>query len=433
MQKNSKHLTYDERARIEALLANDASIRYIAERLDKSPSTVSREIKKHTVKKTAGKCYDCLYFHDCSHRNVCKPGRSCPKKCSTCTKAKKYCPDYVQTFCEKLETSAHHLCNGCHKRHVCHFEQFFYSAETAQKEYKGLLSDSRSGFDLTGEQLDNIDSIVSPLIKKGQSVYHIVQTNKDGLAVSESSVRRLISASELEVRDIDLREAVKRRPRKKKKTHADAPVSKTGHLYSDYQEYIKKHDVSAVQMDCVEGRQGDSHALLTLHFPMSRMQLAFLLDEHTSHCVTETLDAIEKNLGKELFMLCFPVILTDNGHEFWDIKGMERSVYGGQRTKIFFCEPNRSDQKGSCENNHRLIRDVIPKGTSLDIYMQENITLMMNHINSYKRRVLLGCCPYEIAKKMMPQEFFDKLGLKRIRGNQVTLNPTLLDKMHSAK
>lgn len=132
-------------------------------------------------------------------------------------------------------------------------------------------------------------------------------------------------------------------------------------------------------------------------------------------------------------MLCFPVILTDNGHEFGDIKGMERSVYGGQRTKIFFCEPNRSDQKGSCENNHRLIRDVIPKGTSLDIYMQENITLMMNHINSYKRRVLLGCCPYEIAKKMMPQEFFDKLGLKRIRGNQVTLNPTLLDKMHSAK
>lgn len=51
-------------------------------------------------------------------------------------------------------------------------------------------------------------------------------------------------------------------------------------------------------MDCVEGRQGDSHALLTLHFPMSRMQLAFLLDEHTSHCVTETLDAIEKNSEK---------------------------------------------------------------------------------------------------------------------------------------
>ena len=41
---------------------------------------------------------------------------------------------------------------------------------------------------------------------------------------------------------------------------------------------------------------------------------------------------------------------------------MERSIYGGNRCKIFFCDPNRSDSKGSCENNHRMIRYVIPKG-----------------------------------------------------------------------
>lgn len=426
MKKKSGHLTYDERVRIETLLEEGVSVRYIADRLDRSPSTISREIKRHTKAKTPSKCYDCMYFHDCTVRNVCGTHSSCPKKCKNCARAKTYCPDYVQTFCDRLETAALHLCNGCHKQHVCHFEQFLYSSETAQKEYRTRLSDSRSGFDLTGEQLDHIDRLVSPLIKKGQSVYHIVQTNRENLSVCESSVRRLIKASELEVRDIDLRDAVRRKPRKRKKRHPESPVAKNGHLYKDYQEYIKNQDVSTVQMDCVVGKLGDHHTLLTLHFPLPHMQLAFLLEEHTSCCVTAALDTLEKTLGKELFSICFPVILTDNGHEFLDIKGMEHSIYGGQRTKIFFCDPNRSDQKGSCENNHRLIRTIIPKGTSLDDYIQEDITLMMNHINSYKRKSLFGCCPYEIAKKMMPQEFFERLGLKRIRGNHVLLSPALL-------
>lgn len=426
MKKKSGHLTYDERVRIETLLEEGVSVRYIADRLDRSPSTISREIKRHTKAKTPSKCYDCMYFHDCTVRNVCGTHSNCPKKCKNCARAKTYCPDYVQTFCDRLETAALHLCNGCHKQHVCHFEQFLYSSETAQKEYRTGLSDSRSGFDLTGEQLDHIDRLVSPLIKKGQSVYHIVQTNRENLPVCESSIRRLIKASELEVRDIDLRDAVRRKPRKRKKRHPESPVAKNGHLYKDYQEYIKNQDVSTVQMDCVVGKLGDRHALLTLHFPLPHMQLAFLLEEHTSCCVTAALDTLEKTLGKELFSVCFPVILTDNGHEFLDIKGMERSIYGGQRTKIFFCDPNRSDQKGSCENNHRLIRTIIPKGTSLDDYIQEDITLMMNHINSYKRKSLFGCCPYEIAKKMMPQEFFERLGLKRIRGNHVLLSPALL-------
>ena len=46
------------------------------------------------------------------------------------------------------------------------------------------------------------------------------------------------------------------------------------------------------------------------------MQLIFRLKEHTSKCVTDLFDSLEKKLGKELFAMCFPLILTDNGHEF---------------------------------------------------------------------------------------------------------------------
>ena len=89
-------------------------------------------------------------------------------------------------------------------------------------------------------------------------------------------------------------------------------------------------------MDCVEGTKEDPAVLLTLHFPAFHMQLVYVLKKQTAPCVVDMLDAIETSLGKELFTACFPVILTDNGHEFTDMKGMERSVFGGKRTRVFF-------------------------------------------------------------------------------------------------
>ncbi len=105
---------------------------------------------------------------------------------------------------------------------------------------------------------------------------------------------------------------------------------------------------------------------------------------------------------------------------------MERSLYGGKRTQIFFCEPNRSDEKGSCENNHKFIRYVIPKGTNMDPYNQMQISIMMNHINSYCRESLFGKCPYDMAMAVMPEDFFTLLGLEKIPADEVLLRPSLI-------
>jgi transposase len=156
------------------------------------------------------------------------------------------------------------------------------------------------------------------------------------------------------------------------------------------------------------------------------MQLIFRLKEHTSKCVTDLFDSLEKKLGKELFAMCFPLILTDNGHEFSNIDGMEKSIYGGKRTNIFFCEPNRSDQKGQCENNHKLIRTILPKGTSFSRLTNKDTLLVTNHINSYVRKSLFGKSPFETAMNALPAEFFTKLKLKRINESDVNLTPKLL-------
>ena len=36
---------------------------------------------------------------------------------------------------------------------------------------------------------------------------------------------------------------------------SSVPISKTGHLYKDYLEYMQENEVSVVQMDCVEGKK----------------------------------------------------------------------------------------------------------------------------------------------------------------------------------
>ena len=186
-------------------------------------------------------------------------------------------------------------------------------------------------------------------------------------------------------------------------------------------------------MDCVEGTQEDRAVILTLHFVMFHMQLLFILDEHTSAAVVATLDIIEEALGKDLFASCFPLILTDNGHEFSDIDGMERSIYGGQRTCVFFCDPNRSDQKAECENNHRLLRDIVPKGSSVQHFMQPDMTPAANHLNSYVRKSLFGRCPYDLAMAALPEDFFLLLGLERIPGSEVILKPRLLKKQEPSE
>ena len=174
---NSKHLTLEDRVRIETMISEGFSARYIALRLDKSPSTISRELKKHSSVRIPRHC-DCLNSSSCYCRHVCGAS-SCPKKCKLCSKAKKYCQDYVQVFCDSLIDHPLHLCNSCSKRKVCHFEQRHYSATPAHQQYLDTLTNSRNGFDLSVHELQLINDVVSPLVMQEQSIYHIIHSNKD--------------------------------------------------------------------------------------------------------------------------------------------------------------------------------------------------------------------------------------------------------------
>lgn len=139
-------------------------------------------------------------------------------------------------------------------------------------------------------------------------------------------------------------------------------------------------------------------------------KIAILRNSSTSKSVIDIFTKLYRHLGREAFTKMFPVILTDNGTEFSNPLRLEVDENGEFRTRVFYCDQNRPDQKGSIEVNHEFIRRVIPRGESLERYTQADINLLMSHINSYGRKKLNDKSPYLVntmIKKIVPNTSLD--------------------------
>ena len=80
------------------------------------------------------------------------------------------------------------------------------------------------------------------------------------------------------------------------------------------------------------------------------------------------------------------------------------------------------------EKNHEYIRYIVPKGKSFDEFTQEDIDLIMNHINSTARDSLNGCTPYKLSRLLLDNHLHDALSLQEIAPDDTTLKPILLKK-----
>lgn len=290
-----------------------------------------------------------------------------------------------------------------------------------------MRSESRQGISVSAEELKRIDDIISPLIQQGQSIHHICANNTDEIMLDEKTIYNYIDAGLLSVGNIDLPRKVRYRVRKKKKTVRVDKQCHLGRTYEDYQEYMTANpDTAVVQMDSVEGKKGGK-VLLTIFFTSCELMLAFIRDHNTARSVTEIFNSLDTLLGRETFQELFPVILTDRGSEFTDPTAIECDWETGElRTRIFFCDPQSSNQKGGCEVTHEMIRRVIPKGVSFDHLTQDDIDLMMSHINSYTRKKLNNRSAHQLFSTIHGEDVLVKLHQKLIPANEINLTPALL-------
>ena len=424
---NNLHLLLDERNIIEQELNNNNSLKNIAILLDKDPTTISKEIKKHRIRKEGQSIHvgfnHCTRRYNCHRRNVC--GFNCNKVCRNCNICNKVCSDFEDGICLRLKR-APFVCNGCSHKISCRLTKYYYKALSSHKIYKTKLSESRQGINMTEFELNNLDRIISPLIKQGQSISHIYKTHD--IPCSRASLYKYIDNNCFSVGPIDLPRKVRLKKRKEKRTESKDTNARTNRTYEDFQKYIEKHpDIPIIEMDTVEGIKG-GRVLLTFLFRNSRLMLAFILYEKTQKEVLRIFNTLEYELGTDLFEKTFPIILTDNGTEFGNPLSLEFNNEGIGRTRIFYCNPRASYQKGMIEKNHEFIRYVLPKGTSFDNLLQTDINLMINHINSLGRASLNWFAPIDVAKFTLDKEVIKKLNLKKVPANEIQLNKKLLKK-----
>ena len=418
----NKHLSFDDRLEIERCLKENLSFKQIGKNIGKDCTTISKEIKNHITFKNSGAVgrpfFDCVNRFNCPHKT--KGSRCNPK----------ICEHYQKEICKKLSKPPY-VCNGCSQKRICTLSKQLYDAVYADKEYKENLIESRTGITYSEKEIENLNNILVPLIKEQkQSIHHAVINNKNTIMCSEKEIYNLINSGVLKVRNIDLTRKVRYRTTSTNKT--SYKIDKeclNNRKYEDYIKFINKNpDVNIVEIDTVEGIKGGK-VLLTIHFVNCSFMLAFLREHNDAQSVINTFNSIEDELKIDLFKKLFPVILTDNGSEFSNPLEIEFSRKTGERrTQIFYCEPGRPDQKGSCEVNHEMIRRILPKGTSFDDLTQEDINKMMSHINSYKRKKLNNCSPLQLFRIMYGKDIAKQFGIIEINFNDINLSKNLLKK-----
>lgn len=392
------HLSYEDRKNIEDSLNNKKSINQISKEINKSHSTVLREVDRNKI------------YYKPSNWNNCYNDKN---------------KDYS---CNKLSKSPH-VCNGCKSRCGCRKERFTYYARKADDSYKELISSCRQGISLNEEDVFNINKVITPLVKKGQTTNHLFINHPEVLNFSKSSFYRYINDGVFEFKPLDFPRIVKYKKRKnqKRRTRQEREIL-VDRKYEDFIEYTTKHtDLNIVEMDTVEGLKSDSKCLLTLFWRKSNFMLIFLLERQTTSEVTRVFEYLQQTLLEDDYKKLFQVILTDNGHEFYDVLNIECHHKTGELlSKVFYCDPGASWQKGAIEKNHEFIRYVLPKKTTFKNLTQNDCDILANHINSLCRKSLNNNCPFKAMLFLCDEQILNKITMYYIEPDEVQLNQDLL-------
>ncbi len=397
---NYCHLSYEDRKNIEDGLNDNKSINQIAKEINRCHSSILREIDRNKK-----------YSEPSSWNNY-----------------KINHPD-LDLSCERLNHSPY-VCNGCKSRSGCRKIRWTYYAREAQKSYDELIKSSRQGINLNYDEIYKINEIIYPLIKKGQTINHLYINHPDILDFSKSSFYKYVNNGVFEFGPLDFPRIVKYKKRKNnpnRRTRKEREIL-INRKYNDFLDYTSRNPyLNIVEMDTVEGLQTEEDCFLTLFWRKSNFMLIFKLESQTTEEVTRIFEILQTFIPEEDYKNLFPIILTDNGHEFFDVNNIECIHETGEYvTHLFFCDPSASWQKGGIEKNHEFIRYILPKGSSFKNITQEDCDLFMNNINSLCRDSLNGKSPYEAMLFLCDEYILKKLNCYYIKPDEVILNDSLL-------
>lgn len=409
----NKHLTFEERCKIEEYINKGLRKYQIANELNKSQSTILREIRNNRVLKPRKifneNPFNCIHLKDC---------KVCTGKC-------KY---YETEKCNRRDKFIG-ACNNCPDIKKCKLDQYFYKAKFAHEKYRETLVDARQGVNLNTTELFEMAHIICPLINKGQSLYTILNNHPE-LKISVKTLYTYIEMGLFKdwgITNLSLKRKVKRKIRSKKLKKRNEPANYTGRKYEDYLQYRNENpDIPTTEMDTVYNNQLGPY-IQTFIFENTSLMIGILHSEKTADSMSKALDLIQDKLIAEEYQKIFSLLLTDRGTEFAKPIQFEINIDTGEiRSKIFYCDAQMSSQKPHVENNHNFVREILPNGQSWANLTQEKVDLVFSHINSTPRKSLGGKTPYEVFSFLYGENILKKLNIQKIAKDEVNTTPRLL-------
>lgn len=269
-----------------------------------------------------------------------------------------------------------------------------YSAEIAQKDYECKATAKGPSFKV-GKDFRFVDFIEKKILEDGYSPAAALAAVKLEGRHFETSicVKTLYNYIDknffLDLRNKHLLIKGKKKEKKKEQPKMRAKRPLCASIEERPSEINDRLSFGHWEMDTVVGKaKGGGPVLLVLTERLTRYELIMKIESKTTKEVVQSLNRIERNLGAR-FSRVFQTITVDNGSEFMDTGGMEKSCRRKKsRTKVYYCHPYSSWERGSNENVNGIIRRFIPKGTPIDNYTDKEIARIQEWINNYPRKIL---------------------------------------------
>lgn len=286
-------------------------------------------------------------------------------------------------------------------------EEERYSPDIAHDKYRENLRAKGPDLKIGNDQAlaDFIeDKMVNEDFSVGAVLGYIEQQGLEfSVTITRQTLYRYIDIGlflNLTNKDLPIKGNRKKKKKPVRKTQARAAAGDSIEKRPD--DIDTREEFGHWEMDTVIGKRGESkHSLLVMTERKTREELMFLLMEHTTEQVVSCINRLEEQWG-DRFSRIFKTITVDNGTEFSDCEGLEKSILqdGENRTKIYYCHPYSSYERGSNENQNKLIRRKVPKGTNFDDRTEDDIREVENWINNYPR-LLFG---WETAQMQFDKE-----------------------------
>ena len=320
-----KHFTKYDRIRIESWLRAGMSVKFIAAELHKNPCSVYRELKRGAYEHTL---YD-------------------------------------------LTTETR------------------YSSDLADDKYRNNLKEKGSGLKI-GSNLDYARCIEFFIHEKKYSpaaALAYIRLNYDfDVDISKTTLYRYIDNDLfLTLTNKDL--YIKRNKNKRKHKRVHACSAPSGMSIEQRPPVVSaRSSFGHWEMDCVVGRRSSKNVLLVFTERLTRKELIYKIPDKTKTSVVKIIDRLQSRFGSS-FSQVFKTITCDNGIEFVDSHGIQFDKSGNKRVDLYYCHPYTSCERGSNENQNRLIRKHYPKGCTFTRVTRSDIVKLENWINNYPRKL----------------------------------------------